>query len=187
MIISLGQQGRRRDHHVGRLRDRDAAGHERADGAPLAAWYTAAAVNSSFLIFDLGARSSLRRCSPSRHEPDERRDLPPARLGDPDGVTAPVYDSGRCGRREDRLRRDTRRSPARRAARYWRLDLTDASLTHLQIGRVFLGPSWTHQQTLVYGWGVTPVDPSRHEVARRAELPGRAAEVPRCSTSRSTS
>ena len=46
-------------------------------------------------------------------------------------------------------------------ARYWRLDLTDASLPdNLQVGRVFLGPSWSHTDKLTYGWSVTPVDAS---------------------------
>jgi hypothetical protein len=44
-------------------------------------WYTQAAVNSSFLIFDLGALAlDARRL---RHEPDERRDLSAALLGEP--------------------------------------------------------------------------------------------------------
>lgn len=46
-------------------------------------------------------------------------------------------------------------------ARYWRLDLTDNTVPdNLQVGRVFLGPSWTHAKSLLYGWGLTPVDPS---------------------------
>jgi hypothetical protein len=53
------------------------------------------------------------------------------------------------------------------AARYWRLNLTDNSLPdNLQVGRVFLGPSWTHAKTLLYGWGITPVDPSPVEKSR---------------------
>lgn len=45
-------------------------------------------------------------------------------------------------------------------ARYWRVDVTDASLVNLQVGRIFVGPHWSHAQTLLYGWGVTPSDPS---------------------------
>ena len=46
-------------------------------------------------------------------------------------------------------------------ARYWRLDLTDNTVAdNLHVGRVFLGPSWSYSETLQWGWGVTPVDPS---------------------------
>ena len=45
-------------------------------------------------------------------------------------------------------------------ARYWRLDLTDASLTTLQVGRVFLGPKWTPSKNQMYGWSLAVPDPS---------------------------
>lgn len=47
------------------------------------------------------------------------------------------------------------------AARYWRLDLADASLTTLQVGRVFLGPKWTPAVNHSFGWSVTPQDESK--------------------------
>lgn len=47
------------------------------------------------------------------------------------------------------------------AARYWRLDLADATVaSNLQIGRVFLGPKWTPSVNQEYGWSVTVLDPS---------------------------
>jgi hypothetical protein len=49
-------------------------------------------------------------------------------------------------------------------ALYWRIDIEDTTLPdNLQIGRVFLGPSWEHDQSLLYGWGVTPLDESQVE------------------------
>lgn len=47
------------------------------------------------------------------------------------------------------------------AARYWRLDLTDTSLPdNLQVGRLFLGPSWQPSINQEYGWSVTALDDS---------------------------
>ncbi len=47
------------------------------------------------------------------------------------------------------------------SARYWRLDLTDASLPdNLQVGRLFLGPCWAPSENQEYGWNVTALDDS---------------------------
>jgi hypothetical protein len=46
-------------------------------------------------------------------------------------------------------------------ARYWRLDLADASVTTLEVGRVFLGPKWTPTYNQSYGWQVTSIDGSK--------------------------
>jgi hypothetical protein len=46
-------------------------------------------------------------------------------------------------------------------ARYWRLDLTDGTLTQLQAGRLFLGPNWQPSFGMLYGWSVTAQDPSK--------------------------
>lgn len=46
-------------------------------------------------------------------------------------------------------------------ARYWRIDLSDASLMQLQIGRLFLGPSWAPSSPQEFGWSVTAMDPSK--------------------------
>lgn len=46
-------------------------------------------------------------------------------------------------------------------ARYWRIDIADATVSdNLEVGRVFLGPSWTPSINMQLGWSVTPVDPS---------------------------
>lgn len=46
-------------------------------------------------------------------------------------------------------------------ARYWRLDLADATLAdHIEVGRVFIGPSWTPSANQLWDWSVTPLDQS---------------------------
>lgn len=47
------------------------------------------------------------------------------------------------------------------AAHYWRLDLADASITTLQVGRVFLGPKWAPRFNQIAGWQVTAQDDSK--------------------------
>lgn len=60
-------------------------------------------------------------------------------------------------------------------ARYWRLDLTDNTVSsNLQVGRVFLGPSWqptaSAGQGMLWGWAVTPKDPSRIAKSRGGQV-----------------
>lgn len=48
------------------------------------------------------------------------------------------------------------------AARYWRIDLADASLEdNLQVGRVFLGPKWEPTYNHSYGWQLGWLDASQ--------------------------
>lgn len=44
------------------------------------------------------------------------------------------------------------------AARYWQITIDDTSLTFLQAGRLFLGPSWTPGVNYSYGWTMGYVD-----------------------------
>jgi hypothetical protein len=53
------------------------------------------------------------------------------------------------------------RSFAPVAARYWRLDLADASVSDIRVGRVFLGPAWDATGNLLWDYSVTPVDESQ--------------------------
>lgn len=47
-------------------------------------------------------------------------------------------------------------------ARYWRLDLVDASLTDgIEVGRVFLGPKWSPTYAQGFGWSMMTEDPSK--------------------------
>lgn len=46
-------------------------------------------------------------------------------------------------------------------ARFWRIDYNDITLSsNLQIGRVFLGPSWAPSVNHSLDWGITPLDDS---------------------------
>lgn len=46
-------------------------------------------------------------------------------------------------------------------ARYWRLDLTDATLPdHIEVGRVFLGSSWAPSVNQLWDYNITAVDDS---------------------------
>jgi hypothetical protein len=47
------------------------------------------------------------------------------------------------------------------AARYWLLDLADAAVTTLEVGRVFLGPKWTPAVNHGFGWSVVSQDDSK--------------------------
>ena len=48
------------------------------------------------------------------------------------------------------------------AARYWRIDITDATLpSHIQAGRLFLSPAWIPTKSALYGWSGTFTDASR--------------------------
>jgi len=59
--------------------------------------------------------------------------------------------------------------------RYARVDLNDYSVaSNLQVGRVFLGPSWqptaSAGQGMLWGWSVTPKDPSRIAKSRGGQV-----------------
>jgi hypothetical protein len=55
------------------------------------------------------------------------------------------------------------KSFASTTARYWRLDLTDTSLSNLQVGRLFLGPRWQPTINMELDWSVVPLDESEVE------------------------
>lgn len=46
------------------------------------------------------------------------------------------------------------------SARYWRLDVADASLEALLVGRLFLGPKWEPSVNMQIGWHLASEDPS---------------------------
>jgi hypothetical protein len=124
-------------------------------------WYTAAAVNSSFLIFDFGVAVSLSMLGIFGTNLTPTATYRLRASANPDGVTAAVYDSGSVSAGvKAGYGNVVKPFAATTAARYARLDIADATLTQLQIGRVFLGPSWSHSKALIYGWGVTPADQS---------------------------
>jgi len=53
---------------------------------------------------------------------------------------------------------------AETTSRYWRFDISDATLAdHIEVGRVFIGPSWEPAVNMMLNWSVTPTDTSRRD------------------------
>jgi hypothetical protein len=127
-------------------------------------WYTAAAVNSSFFVFDFGASTSLSMLAVLGTNLTATATYRLRQSANSDGVTSPVYDSGTVTASVKTGYGAIYKQHGPASARYGRLDITDASLTQLQIGRVFLGPHWTPSINELFGWSVTPMDESEvHE------------------------
>jgi hypothetical protein len=123
-------------------------------------WYTQAAINSSFLLFDLGAALTLDTIGVFGTNLTSAATYRLRCSANPDGVTAAIYDSGVIAAGVKTGFGQLIQSWAGANARYWRLDLADASLNQLQIGRVFGGPSWQISSALLWGWGLTVMDDS---------------------------
>lgn len=125
-------------------------------------WHTAAAVKSSFQIFDLGAPVScdtfamlgtnLTAAATVRVRASDLDPTVVANLLVDTGVLAAGVKAGYGA---------SYKAFALTAARYWRYDPVDATVPdNLQIGRVFIGPSWTPSVPQSYDWSVTAFDPS---------------------------
>lgn len=125
-------------------------------------WHTAAGVKSAYLILDLGASlacnllavlgtnltsSATIRVRASNSDSTVTSSL----LLDTGSVAAGVTDGYGA----------IYKSLASTTARYWRLDLADSTVaSNLQIGRVFLGPSWTPAVNMQLGKAVMVKDDS---------------------------
>lgn len=125
-------------------------------------WQTAAAVKSASLVIDLG--SSLA-CALLGVFGTNLTSAATVRLrgsdSDSTGVTGEKYDSTLIASGVSTGIGDLYLSFTSAAARYWRVDLADASVSdNLQIGRVFLGPKWTLLKNQLFGWSMTAKDPS---------------------------
>lgn len=124
-------------------------------------WYTAAGVNSAYLIFDMLSSVACAllamlgtNLSAAATVRVRASDVDPTVTGTlllDTGVLAGGVKEGYGA---------IYKAFASTAARYWRIDLSDASLTQLQVGRVFLGPSWAPASNQEYGWSVTSTDES---------------------------
>lgn len=124
-------------------------------------WYTVAGVNSAYLIFDMLASESCAllailgsNLTPAATVRVRASDADPTVTGTlllDTGVIAGGVKDGYGA---------IYKALAETAARYWRVDLSDATLTQLRVGRVFLGPSWSPASNQEYGWSVTPLDDS---------------------------
>jgi hypothetical protein len=122
-------------------------------------WRTNAA-NTAHVVVDLGAATSVSLLGVFG------TNLTPAatyRLrgsANSDGITAPVYDSTLASAGVKTGYGAIYKSFGPASARYWRLDLVDASLTDIQVGRVFLGPHWTTSINMELDWKIAWADPS---------------------------
>lgn len=126
-------------------------------------WNTAAGVTSAYLTFDmLGSVScGLLAVLGTNLTAAATRRLR-ASDADPTAAAGDLYDSGSAAAGVKAGYGDAYLSFTAVAARYWRLDLADASITTgLQVGRVFLGPKWTTSESHEWGWSVTPLDESK--------------------------
>lgn len=125
-------------------------------------WNTAAGVKSAYQVYDLGASRSCAQLavlgtnlSGAATVQLRASDL------DPNALANLLYDSGVVAAGVKAGYGALYKAFNALAARYWRLNLTDNSLPdNLQVGRVVLGPSWTVTDKMLWGWGVTPLDPS---------------------------
>jgi hypothetical protein len=125
-------------------------------------WYTAPAVNSSFIVLDLGASLScqllavlgtnLTSAATVRVRGSVTDPTATGSLAVDTGVVSAGVKDGYGAIYKDLV--------AAVASRYWRIDIADASLTQLKVGGVFLGPRWAPSVNQEYGWSVRVADPS---------------------------
>lgn len=125
-------------------------------------WYSVAGVNSASLIFDMLASVDCALLAVRASNLTAAATLR-LRASDSDatGVTGEKYDSTTINAGAKAGYGDAYLSFASATARYWRLDMVDASLSILQVGRVFLGPKWAPVKALEYGWSMVSQDPSK--------------------------
>lgn len=125
-------------------------------------WHTAASIKSAYLLMTMASSLSCGLLALLGTNFTAAGTL---RLrgsdSDATGVTGEKYDSGTVNAGVVAGYGAAYKSFTAAAARYWRLDLADASVaSNLQVGRVFLGPSWTPAVNMEYGWGVASMDSS---------------------------
>jgi hypothetical protein len=126
-------------------------------------WHTAAGVKSSYLIFDMGSSiacallallgANLTAAATLQiRASDSDSSVTSSLLLDTGTIAAGVKDSYGAAYK----------AFAETTARYWRIDISDPSLPdNIQVGRVFLGPSWQPSVNLMLDWGIGVRDPSR--------------------------
>lgn len=126
-------------------------------------WYTAAGVTAAYVIFDMGASVACdvlallgTNLTPTGTVRVRASDADPAVTGSLLLDTGALTGSAKAGYGA------VYKQFASTAARYWRLDLSDAAVAEgqLRIGRVFLGPSWTTTVPQLFDWSITDEDPS---------------------------
>jgi len=126
-------------------------------------WTTASGVTTSYIVFDLLSSLSCALLAVLGTTLTAAATMR-LRASDANAGAVPgdLYDSGVIAAGVKDGYGAIYKAFAAVAARYWRLDLTDASLAAgLQVGRVFLGPSWAPSVGPEYGWAVTAKDASK--------------------------
>jgi hypothetical protein len=125
-------------------------------------WYTAAAVNASSLTLDMlsPVACALLALLGTNYTATATVRLR-ASSADPAALATLLLDTGVLAGGVKAGYGAIYKAFANTVARYWRVDVSDASLTQLQTGRLFLGPSWAPSAPQEFGWSVTPMDPSR--------------------------
>jgi hypothetical protein len=126
-------------------------------------WHTAAAVKSSYLIFDMGSSIScaLAALLGSNLTTAATLQLRASDL-DPAVTSSLLLDTGVIAAGVKATYGAAYKAFAATAARYWRIDISDPSLPdNIQLGRVFLGPSWEPSVNMMLDWGIGVRDPSR--------------------------
>ncbi len=125
-------------------------------------WRTGA-VTDAYLVFDLGssmAASVMAMLGTNLSEDATVR----VRASDSDatGATGEIYDSGVIDAGVKSGFGAIYHLFDEVSARYWRIDLSDSSLTYIEAGRVFIGPRWTPALGVEFGsWSPFVEDPSQ--------------------------
>jgi hypothetical protein len=143
-------------------------------------WGTAAGVKNSFLVFDMGAAVTLQILAVLGTNLTSAATY---RLrssnADPNVTGAVLYDSTLLAAGvKTGYGAIYKTIVGAAAARYWRLDLADATVAdNLQIGRVFLGPYWQPAAGQLWDWSVASIDDS--ELSQTYGLQVHADELPK--------
>lgn len=130
-------------------------------------WHTAAGTKTSYLLWDLG---SSQTCSVLFVGGTNLTSAATFRVRSSD-ITADCtanteVDTGTVSNHVVTGYGTIYRTFAATASRYWRLDLSDTTVpSNLQVGRVFLGPAWTPDHGMSYGWGIQSLDRSRRTLS----------------------
>jgi len=126
-------------------------------------WYTASAVKSAALTLDLGSSTSCGLLAVLGTNLTSAATLRlRASNADPTAVAGDLLDTGTVSANVKDGYGAVYKSFNAVAARYWRLDLTDNSVSdNLRVGRLFLGPKWAPSAGMLYGWAPAVNDPSK--------------------------
>lgn len=126
-------------------------------------WHAAAGVTSAYLVLDLGSAllcDTLALLGTNFSPTGTVRVR--AASSEANLTAAPTLDTGALTGAAKAGYGAIYKNFTDTTARWWRLDLADASATggNLRVGRVFLGPSWTPTLAQLFDWGVASVDES---------------------------